>query len=183
MIGEETVNPNNKEFAEVTNNCYDWQSITEQFTLIRRNKMNNNQHEQLTAEFEVPAFHELDDEVAATCSGGVQRDIYFGGDDPDVILYDSPNLLTSGATLHINAKALGGDDNLDNAAIGSGWNNRTSSIRVIRGEWLIYENGDQKSTPIKITAKGGPKKNGVYPNHKAFGLPDNSLTGIFRTEV
>jgi Beta/Gamma crystallin len=37
--------------------------------------MKDNQHEQLftelTAEFEAPAFQELDDEVAATCSGGV----------------------------------------------------------------------------------------------------------------
>jgi Beta/Gamma crystallin len=37
--------------------------------------MKDNQHQQmfteLTAEFEAPAFQELDDEVAATCSGGV----------------------------------------------------------------------------------------------------------------
>jgi Beta/Gamma crystallin len=144
--------------------------------------MKDNQHEQLFTEFTVdefeatPTFQELGDEVAATCSGGVQRDIYFGGPDPDVILYDSPNLRSSGGTLHINAKALGGDDNLDNSAIGSGWNNKTSSIEVIRGEWLLYKDGGQKGTPVKL-------KPGKYRNAKAFGLPDNSLTGIFRTEV
>jgi hypothetical protein len=42
--------------------------------------MKDNQHEQLftelTAEFEAPAFQELDDEVAATCSGGQVLALY-----------------------------------------------------------------------------------------------------------
>ena len=37
--------------------------------------------------------------------------------------------------------------------------------------------------PVEHSPNGGPNKDGVYPNAKAFGLPDNSLTGIFRTNV
>ena len=152
--------------------------------------MKDNQHGQLFTELTVeceatPAFQELNDEVAATCSGGGATDIYFGGPNPDVILYDSPNR-GLGAALAINAKAFGGDDNLDNdgSLSGSDWNNRTSSIQVIRGEWTIFQDGG-KGRPSKVTLKanGGPKKDGVYPNAQAFGLPDNSLTGIFRTNV
>ncbi|MBW4499849.1 MAG: beta/gamma crystallin family protein [Scytonema hyalinum WJT4-NPBG1] len=137
---------------------------------------------ELTAEFEAPVT-ELDDEVAATCSGGAAIDIYFGGPNPDVILYDKENR-GLGDALQINAKAFGGDDNLDNSAIGSGWNNKTSSIQVIRGNWVIYQDsGKGRPSKVILTPNGGPKKDGVYPNAKAFGLPDNSLTGIFRTNV
>jgi hypothetical protein len=134
--------------------------------------MKNNQHEQLTeltAEFEgTPAFHELDDEVAATCSGGT---IYFGGSNPDVILFEDTQY--RGKALRINATSGDGDDNLDNAAIGSGWNNRTSSIRVIRGTWQIYTDGNYKGTTRTLVP-------GDYYTPQKFGLPNDSLTGIRR---
>ncbi|BAZ22260.1 hypothetical protein NIES4073_31420 [Kalymmatonema gypsitolerans NIES-4073] len=145
--------------------------------------MKDNQHEQLftelTAEFEAtPAFQELDDEVAATCSGGGATDIYFYGSNPDVILYDSRNR-GLGAALPINAKAFGGDDNLTDI----NWNDKTSSIQVIRGNWVAYKDAGKNNPSKLLTPNGGPNKDGIYPNAQSFGLPDNSLTGIFRTNV
>ncbi|MEH2289035.1 beta/gamma crystallin-related protein [Nostoc sp.] len=117
------------------------------------------------------AVKELDNEVAATCSGGAPK-FYTGGSNPDVILYDDINF-GSKAALPINAELYGGDSNLDNSAIGSGWNNRTSSIKVIRGTWKIYRDSGYKGTVVTL-------KPGSYPNPKAFGLPNDSLTGIIR---
>ncbi|QFS48674.1 beta/gamma crystallin-related protein [Nostoc sphaeroides] len=110
----------------------------------------------------------IDDEVAATCSGGR---IYFGGSDPDVILFEDKNF--GGAALRINATNGAGDDNLDNAAFGSGWNNRTSSIKVIRGEWQLFRDGNFKG-PVSVRRKGN------YKTPRAFGQADNALTGIRR---
>jgi hypothetical protein len=148
--------------------------------------MNNMQLKQLhtepTTETESPIFQDLDDELAAIYSGGGAEGISFGGPDPDIILYDSPDLIP-GSALNINAKAFGGDDNLDNdgSIFSSGWNNRTSSIRVRRGLWTVFQDGGRgRPSSVTLTPQGGPKKNGVYPNSQSFGLPDNTLTGIFR---
>jgi hypothetical protein len=134
--------------------------------------MKNNQHEQLftelTAESEAPAFQELDDEVAATCSGGK---ISFGGSNPDVLLFEDTQY--RGRALAINATSGAGDENLDNAAIGSGWNNRTSSIKIIRGTWQIYTGDNYKGTTKTL-------RPGDYYTPQAFGLPNDSLTGIRR---
>lgn len=116
---------------------------------------------------------ELDDEVAASCSGGAR--FYTGGSNPDVILYDEINFGSSYATLPINAELNGGDGNLDNdgSLRTSGWNNRTSSILVIRGTWKIYRDSGYKGTVVTL-------KPGRYPNPQSFGLPNDSLTGIRR---
>lgn len=115
---------------------------------------------------------ELDDAVAATCSGGAPK-FYTTGDNPDVFLYDEKNFGLKGGKLGINAELYGGDSNLDNALVGSGWNNRTSSIIVVRGTWKIYQDSGYKG-------KSKTLKPGRYANAKAFGLADNSLTGIIR---
>lgn len=115
---------------------------------------------------------ELDDEIAATCSGGAR--FYTDGDDPDVILYSLKNF--RGDSLGINAEKNGGDPNLDNDGSfrTSGWNNRTSSILVIRGTWDIYQDSGHNATLRTLTP-------GSYSTPAAFGLPDNTLTGIVRT--
>lgn len=135
--------------------------------------MKDNHHKQLltelTDEFEAtPAFNELDDEVAASCSGGR---ISFGGSNPDVILFEDTNF--GGASLRINATSGDGDDNLDNALVGSGWNNRTSSISVIRGTWQIFESDGYKGRSKTLTSRR-------YANSGEFGLPNDSLTAIRR---
>ncbi len=137
--------------------------------------MKDKQQEQLftelTAEFEAtPAFQELDDEVAATCSGG---QIYFGGSNPDVILFEDTQY--RGKALRINATSGAGDDNLDNefAGIGTDFNDKTSSIKVIRGTWQIYT-GDNYTGTTKTLRPGD------YYTPQAFGLPNDSMTGIRR---
>ena len=135
--------------------------------------MKDNQHEQLftelTGQFGATAFTELDDELAATCSGGK---IYFNGPDPDVILFEDTNF--GGKSLGINATTNDGDDNLDNALIGSGWNDRTSSIKVIRGTWQLFRNDGYKGAKSE-------RGKGQYRDWKAFGHSVNDdLTGIRR---
>jgi hypothetical protein len=134
--------------------------------------MKDNQHEQLftelTAESEAPAFTELDDEVAATCSGGIR----FGGPDPDMILFEHANF--QGRSLRVNATIGDGDDNLDNALIGNGWNDRTSSIIIYRGRWQLFRNAG-------YTGPVSERIGGRYANWTAFGhRVDNDLTGIRR---
>ncbi|MBN3898611.1 MAG: beta/gamma crystallin family protein [Nostoc sp. NOS(2021)] len=123
--------------------------------------MRDNQHEQLftglTTEFEVPAFTELDDEVAATCSGGLAP----------VTLYTDPNYL--GTATDISRS----DDNVDNALFGSGANNNTSSIIVREGIWKIYTDNNYKGQSYILEP-------GAYPNAETFHLPDNTLTAIRR---
>jgi hypothetical protein len=123
---------------------------------------------ELTAEFEAPAFTELDDKVAATCSGGK---ITFGGSNPDVLLFEDEKF--GGEVLKINANVGSGDGNLDNSLKGSGWNNKTSSIKILRGKWQIYQKDDYKGTSKTL-------KTGEYVDASAFGLADNSLTAIKR---
>ncbi len=135
--------------------------------------MKDNQHEQLftelTTEFEAPAFTELDDEVAATCSGGK---IYFGGSDPDMILFENENF--TGDSLRVNATIGDGDDNLDNALIGRGWNDKTSSIIIYKGRWQLFRK-DGYTGPVSV------RSGGSYKKWTAFGhRVDNDLTGIRR---
>jgi Beta/Gamma crystallin len=134
--------------------------------------MKDNQHEQLftesTDQFEATAFTELDDEVAATCSGGIVR---FDGPNPDVILYEHTGL--GGKSLGINATLNDGDGNLDNARIGSGWNNRTSSIKIIRGTWQLFRDGGYQGPK----SERGP---GRYNTPRDFGQANDALTGIRR---
>ena len=136
--------------------------------------MKDNQHEQLftelTAEFDAPAVKELDDEVAATCSGGT---FSTNGSNPDVILYSDVNF--GGSALQINAKNGEGDPNLDNEFLGIGtdFNNKTSSILVIRGQWKIFKDDGYLGQNNTLTR-------GFYANPQAFGLANDSLTGILR---
>ncbi len=135
--------------------------------------MKDNQHEQLftelTAEFEAtPAFQELDDEVAATCSGG---EIYFGGSDPDMILFEHANF--QGESLRVNATIGYGDDNLDNALIGNGWNDRTSSMIIYRGNWQLFRDAGYVG-PVSR------RSTGRYETWGEFGQANDALTGIRR---
>jgi hypothetical protein len=131
--------------------------------------MKNNQHEQLftelSAELEsTPAFHELDDEVAATCSGG---GIFFGGTNPDLILFEDSQY--RGRALRVNATSGSGDSNLTN----QGFNDKTSSIKVIRGTWQVYEHSN-------YTGRTKTLRPGDYYTPQTLGLSNDSLTGIRR---
>ncbi len=134
--------------------------------------MKDNQHEQLftelTAESEAPAFTELDDEVAATCSGGR---IYFDGPDPDMVLFEHTNF--TGRSLGVNATTNDGDDNLDNALIGNGWNDRTSSMIIYRGNWQLFRDAG-------YVGPASRRSTGRYETPREFGQANDALTGIRR---
>ncbi|MHC5939226.1 beta/gamma crystallin-related protein [Nostoc sp.] len=85
--------------------------------------MKDNQHEQLftelTAEFEAPAFNELDDEFAATIGGGANIEFYDTNDFQQLL----------------GSFDFGGKSELIN-------NDKISSIIVRGGFWRLYEDVD-----------------------------------------
>ncbi|WP_341531851.1 beta/gamma crystallin-related protein (plasmid) [Nostoc sp. UHCC 0302] len=104
-------------------------------------------------------FQELNDEVAASCNGGLAP----------VTLYNNYDFGGSKKDISSN------DDNLDNSAIGSGWNNKTSSLIIRRGVWQIFDK--EKYNTGGRYAILGP---GFYRYPSSFGLANNTLTGIRR---
>jgi Beta/Gamma crystallin len=83
--------------------------------------MKDNQHQQmfteLTAEFEAPAFQELDNETAAAIGGGANIDVY----------RDS------------NLRVKLGSFNFGSARLSPAANDKISSVRVNAGTWRLYE--------------------------------------------
>ena len=102
--------------------------------------MKNNQHEQLftelTAESEAPAFQELDDEVAATCSGGA------------LVLFEHGDY-----NQDIKGKNLKVVDSISN--LGS-FSNKTSSFIITEGRWEFYDGANYETRLFTY----GP---GTYP--------------------
>lgn len=108
--------------------------------------MKDNQHEQLftefTAEIEAtPVFKELDDEVAASCSGGAAVTLYENGrfnNDED------------GRVLPVNSSI---------ANLGS-FNDKTSSFKISQGRWGFY--ADENYNNLLFTRGAGSYP--VVPN-------------------
>jgi hypothetical protein len=129
--------------------------------------MKDNQHEQLftelTAESEALAFQELDDEVAATFSGG---EGYTGSSDPDVILYNRSDW--TGSALKVNAKITDGLWSLT----GYRFNDITSSITIHRGTWEFWGEAGYKGSKRTL----GP---GSYKVTEA-GITNDSLSSLKR---
>jgi len=123
--------------------------------------MKDNQHEQLftelTAEFEAPAFQELDDEVAATCSGGQV-----------LVLYEHGNFNNSqaGRVLPLNGST---------SNIGS-FNDLTSSIKISRGRWEFY--ADENHNNLLFTL--GPGSYRVLPRAEDGRSANDRITSIKR---
>lgn len=126
-----------------------------------------------TYQQEQQLFAEINDEDAANCSGGR---VEFNGPDPDVILFEDVNY--GGKRLGINATTGDGSSNLFSRIMSRipprTWNDKTSSIKVIRGEWQIFQNAGYNSPSRTLTR-------GDYRTPQAFGLPNDSLTSIRRT--
>ncbi|MEH2046060.1 beta/gamma crystallin-related protein [Nostoc sp.] len=115
------------------------------------------------AQLNLSAVKELNDEVAATCSGGVA---YTGSNDPDVILYRDGG--------------FGGSDPLSvNASIGDGlgyvgddFNDLTSSIVITRGTWEFYKDSGFRLYQATL----GPGQYSILPG----GIENDSLSSLFR---
>ena len=126
--------------------------------------MINNQHEQLftelTAEFEAPAFQELDDEVAATCSGGY------------VALYENGPL--RGPILYFWGPIGSGSRDL-RTAVGGNFNDKTSSIVISAGErWQFFEHIGHRGRSVTL----GPGSYPVLP--RDTGFPNDWVSSLKR---
>ncbi|MEH2001997.1 MAG: beta/gamma crystallin-related protein [Nostoc sp.] len=133
--------------------------------------INNNgvdMNNQTLAQLNLSAVKELNDEVAASCSGGGG----VGGPDPDVILFQDADL--QGANLGLNAKTGEGVDvGLDNQGHDSGFNDRTSSIKILRGRWNFFNDANfQGGSSTGILGPGSYSTIGARSN--------DSITSAFR---
>ncbi|MEH2256161.1 beta/gamma crystallin-related protein [Nostoc sp.] len=110
----------------------------------------------------ISSIKELNDEDAATCSGGVA---YTGSNNPDVILYRDIDF--NNTNLNVNASV---GDGL--RFVGDNFNDLTSSIAIIRGTWAFYR--DINFTTYQTTL--GP---GLYSSPPS-GIANDSLSSLFR---
>ncbi|MEH1908026.1 MAG: beta/gamma crystallin-related protein [Nostoc sp.] len=126
--------------------------------------MNN----QTLAQLSLSAVKELNDEVAATCSGGVH---YKGSNDPDVIFYIDSN--ARGRSLNLNASTGDGDPNigLDNEGNNNGFNDQVSSIRIIHGSWNFFDDSNFKGQSTGVLRPGF-----LYN----LGANNDAITSAFR---
>ncbi|GAA6623673.1 beta/gamma crystallin-related protein [Scytonema sp. NUACC26] len=116
---------------------------------------------------EISAIKELDDEVAAICSGGVR---YPGGNDPDVILFSDSSY--RGRTLGLNASIGDGFSNLRDTDLN--FNDVTSSITIIRGVWAFYRDAGYNNYEGTLTR-------GQYTVGGNFGtLTNDSISSLVR---
>ncbi|MEH1840730.1 MAG: beta/gamma crystallin-related protein [Nostoc sp.] len=115
---------------------------------------------------------ELDDKVAANCSGG---EGYTGSNNPDVVLFVDGGF--KGDSLKVNAKNNDGLRNLSKYRRNLGFNNfndEISSFIIYKGKWNFYAdpgyNGLYNSKPL------GPGEYSSLPK----GFYNDSLTSLKR---
>ncbi len=120
--------------------------------------MKDNQNEQLftelTAESEAPAFTELDDEVAASCSGGV------------VYLYQDAGFQGR------RVQFFNGEDDLRR------WdfNDKTSSLKIVGNErWTFYRHINREGPAVTL----GPGEYSLYRLNQ-LGIPNDSISSLKR---
>ncbi|MCC5616264.1 beta/gamma crystallin family protein [Nostoc sp. CHAB 5836] len=111
----------------------------------------------------IPAIKELDDEDAATYSGGVA---FTGSNDPDVILYRDGGF-AGGNPLAVNASLNDGI-----RYVGDNFNDITSSIVIIRGVWRFYTDANFGAFQNTL----GP---GLYSNLPG-GISNDSISSLRR---
>ena len=58
------------------------------------------------------------------------------------------------------------------------FNDRLSSLVVVEGTWELFEHKDYKGDPWVVSAKGGPDKDGVYPDYSAWDGKDNVISSV-----
>jgi hypothetical protein len=131
--------------------------------------LNINQSQDL---FALDAVQDLDNETAATCSGGVG---YLFGSDPDVILYKDSN--GQGQSMGVNARTGDGVPNIGfiNGQGGNspktGFNDVTSSIWIKRGVWNFHDDAGYKGQSTGVLRAGF-----LYN----LGANNDRITSLFR---
>jgi hypothetical protein len=120
--------------------------------------------------FALDTVEDLDNETAATCSGGVA---YLYGNNPDVILYKDPGL--RGQSIGANASTGDGIRNIGfsdgkGGGFSTTFNDQVSSIRILRGSWQFFDKAGFRGD---TTGRLGP---GTY----WLGHMNNKITSLFR---
>lgn len=107
-----------------------------------------------------PAFQELDDEVAATCSGGT------------VTLYEHGNFNANkdGKVMKLNKS---------NPNIGRAFNDITSSIKITKGVWGFYADEQYNKLLFKL-GKGDYRS---LPNTVDGSNPNDRITSVRRVDT
>ncbi|MBD2468755.1 beta/gamma crystallin-related protein [Nostoc sp. FACHB-145] len=118
-------------------------------------------NKQTLAELNFSAVKELNDEVAATCSGGEGS---LNGPSPDLYLDADSNY--GGAYLGVNAVINDGI-----SYVGDSFNDQTSSIEIYRGTWNFYRDANYQGFLYQI----GP---GNYPVLAADS--NDSISSLYR---
>ena len=117
--------------------------------------MKDNQHEQLftelRAEYEAPAFTELDDETGAAIGGG------------EVVLYDAVNL----DDRHYRTFT----SNTNTPYVGDRFNDKTSSILITSGTWRFYDGAN-------YTGFHKDLKPGRYPWVQNVGITNDTISSF-----
>jgi hypothetical protein len=114
--------------------------------------------------FVLDTVQDLDNETAATCSGGVA---YVNGRDPDVILYQHTD--GQGRSMGVNASTGDGIP-----YVGDAFNDITSSIRILRGVWGFYEH-DQYNKWV-----GSSQSVILGPGYYYLGANNDKITSLKR---
>ncbi|WP_414518221.1 beta/gamma crystallin-related protein [Nostoc sp. PCC 9305] len=126
--------------------------------------INNNgvdMNNQTLTELSFSAVKEINDEVAATCSGG---DGYINGPDPDVILVTNPGY--NGGSLAVNAVINDGV-----RYVGDNFNDQISSVNIVRGTWNFFSDPNYQG----FLGQLGP---GSYP--LLTGSNNDNIASLFR---
>ncbi|MEH2086014.1 beta/gamma crystallin-related protein [Nostoc sp.] len=131
--------------------------------------INNNgvdMNNQTLAQLSFSAVKELNDEVAASCSGGGG----VGGSDPDVLLFKDPG--EQGGALGLNSVTGDGIGNigLDNEGNVNGFNDQTSSIKILRGSWNFFSDSNFKGQSTGV----------LGPGDYSLGANNDNITSAFR---
>lgn len=106
--------------------------------------MSNKNNHQSNSLDSIKFVQNIDPQTAANYSGGAGR-INDGNNDPDIILYEDAN--QQGQSIGINASIGDGIDNLANE-IGE-FNDKTSSIKILRGQWRFFDDaGSSEGSPV-----------------------------------
>jgi Beta/Gamma crystallin len=80
---------------------------------------------------QIAFVEDIDQETAANYSGGEGR-INDGNNDPDIILYEDSDFRAG--SIGINAAVGDGV-----SYVGNSFNDKTSSVRIIRGQWQFFD--------------------------------------------
>ena len=125
--------------------------------------------------FALDTVQDLDNETAATCSGGV---FYKNGRNPDVIFFDGRE--TSGGEtinhftgdqLSLNASIGDGDPNIGiQNGRANGFNDRASGIEIRRGRWNFFGDSNFRGQSTGV----------LGPGRHVLGANNNSITSAYR---